>query len=143
MKTAGNSVANFDPRYSVADCCDFAGAIGQRHHTELRWTATAAVEDHQVSVVGRACASASEPRLGWAADTHSIATRYRQGCQSDQCDRLSAFSHALLRRLHPGWEPPKRLPIAQQRKLRLRQLRREAFFRTTTRAGRGPHGTAD
>jgi hypothetical protein len=39
MKTAGNSIANFDPRYSVADCCDLAGAIGQRHNGELRRTA--------------------------------------------------------------------------------------------------------
>jgi hypothetical protein len=43
MKTAGNSVANFDPRYSVSECCDLAGAIGERHHAELRRTATAAL----------------------------------------------------------------------------------------------------
>ena len=58
-------------------------------------------------------------------------------------ERWIAFSHDLLRRLGSEWEPPKRLPIAQQRKLRLRQLRREASFRTTTRTGHGPHGTAD
>jgi hypothetical protein len=54
-----------------------------------------------------------------------------------------AFSHDLLRRLGSEWEPPKRLPIAQQRQLRLRQLRRETSSRTTTRPDQGPHGTAD
>jgi hypothetical protein len=54
MRTAGNSAANFDPRNSVADCCDFAGAVGERHHTELRRTATAAFQDEQIAVVTRA-----------------------------------------------------------------------------------------
>ena len=53
MKAADNSVANFDPRNSVADCC-LAGAIGERHHTELRRTATAAFQDYQIAVVKRA-----------------------------------------------------------------------------------------
>ena len=42
MKAAGNPVANLDPRNSFADCCDLAGAIGQRHNTDLRRTTAAA-----------------------------------------------------------------------------------------------------
>ena len=52
------------------------------------------------------------------------------------------FSHDLLRRLRPGWEPPKRLTYKQELKLRLRQLHKEAFFRTTTRIGHSRHGAA-
>ena len=51
-----------------------------------------------------------------------------------------AFSHDLLRRLRPGWEPPKRLTYKQELKLRLRQLRKEASFGTTTRTGHSPRG---
>ena len=46
-----------------------------------------------------------------------------------------ASSYEELRRLRPGWEPPKRLTIAQERKMRLRQLRKEAVFRMTGRGG--------
>ena len=49
-------------------------------------------------------------------------------------ERWIGFSHDLLRRLRPGWEPPKRLTYKQELELRLRQLRREASFRTTTEA---------
>jgi hypothetical protein len=54
MKAAGNPVANLDPRNSFADCCDLAGAVGQRHYADLCRTATAAFQDHQVPVVERA-----------------------------------------------------------------------------------------
>ena len=53
------------------------------------------------------------------------------------------LQHDLLRRLRSGWEPPKRLTYKQEIKLRLRQLRREASFRTTTRTGHGPRDIAD
>jgi len=54
VKAAGNPVANFDPRNAFADCCDLTGPIGQRHHTDLRWAAPAAFENHQIAVVERA-----------------------------------------------------------------------------------------
>jgi hypothetical protein len=58
-------------------------------------------------------------------------------------ERWIAFSDDLLRRFESEWEPPERLTYKQELKLRLRALRKEASFRTTTRAGHGPHGTAD
>src|SRR4029077_18493545 len=54
MKATGNPVANFDPSNAFADRCDLAGAVGQRHYADLRWTAPTAFEDHQISVVERA-----------------------------------------------------------------------------------------
>jgi hypothetical protein len=40
VKATGNPVANFDPSNSFANCCDLAGAVGQRHYAEFRRTAT-------------------------------------------------------------------------------------------------------
>jgi len=54
VKAASNPIANFDPRNAFADCCDLTGPIGQRHHTDLRWAAPAAFENHQIAVVERA-----------------------------------------------------------------------------------------
>jgi len=53
MKATGNPVANFDPRHSFADRCDLARAVGLRHYADLRWTATAAFQDHQIAIVER------------------------------------------------------------------------------------------
>jgi len=63
MKATGNPVANFDPSNSFADRCDLAGAVGQRHYADLRRTATAALEDHQIAVVQRARADPHENLL--------------------------------------------------------------------------------
>src|SRR5271155_310378 len=56
MKAAGNPVTNLDPRNPFAERFDLAGTVGQRHHADLRRTATAAFQNHQIPVVQRACA---------------------------------------------------------------------------------------
>src|SRR5260370_6144529 len=63
MKATGNPVANFDPSNSFTDRCDLAGAVGQRHYADLRWTATTAFEDHQIAVAERARADPHEGLL--------------------------------------------------------------------------------
>jgi hypothetical protein len=77
------------------------------------------------------------PRMHWR--TYG---RWLDRVEQEQ-EHWIGFSHDLLRRLRPGWEPPKRLTFKQELKSRLRQLHKEASFRTTTRTGHGPHGAAD
>jgi hypothetical protein len=77
------------------------------------------------------------PRMHWR--TYG---RWLDRAEQEQ-ERWIGFSHDLLRRLGSEWVPPKRLTYKQELKLRLRQLRREASFRTTTWTGQGPHGAAD
>ena len=74
------------------------------------------------------------PRMHWR--TYG---RWLDRAEQEQ-ERWIGFSHDLLRRLRPGWEPPKRLTYKQELKLRLRQLRKEASFGTTTRTGHSPRG---
>src|ERR1700730_1816006 len=54
MEATGNSVANLDPRHPVADGCNLTRTVGERHDAELRRTATATFEDHQIPIVERA-----------------------------------------------------------------------------------------
>src|ERR1700730_19353404 len=63
MEATGNSVANLDPRYTVADDCNLTRAIGERHDAELCRIATAAFEDHQVAVIKRARAHSHQDLL--------------------------------------------------------------------------------
>ena len=55
MKAAGNPVADPDACHPVADRLNFAGAVGQGYYAELGRTATAAFEDHQITVIERTC----------------------------------------------------------------------------------------
>ena len=77
------------------------------------------------------------PRMHWR--TYG---RWLDRAEQEQ-ERWIGFSHDLLRRLRPGWEPPKRLTYKQELKLRLRHLHKEASFRTTTQTGHSPRGTTD
>jgi hypothetical protein len=63
MKATGNPIANFDPRHSFTGRCDLSGAVGQWNDADLRWTATAGFEDHQIAVVERARADPHEELL--------------------------------------------------------------------------------
>jgi hypothetical protein len=54
MEGADDPVAQLNPRYTVANGSNLAGAVGQRHYADLSWTATASFEDHQIAVVKRA-----------------------------------------------------------------------------------------
>src|SRR5215472_8850968 len=69
MKATGNPVTNLDPRHPVADRRDLASTVGQRHDADLRRTATAPFEHHQVAIVERAGAhphqdlSQARPRI--------------------------------------------------------------------------------
>jgi hypothetical protein len=58
MKGADDPVANLNSGYALADGRDLAGAVRERHDTELRRTATASFDDHQISVIERAPAHA-------------------------------------------------------------------------------------
>jgi hypothetical protein len=60
MEATGYSVADFDPCHPVANGCHFIGAIGQSYHPELGLTTTATFKDHQIAVVKRARADATD-----------------------------------------------------------------------------------
>src|SRR6516165_1419293 len=81
------------PSNPSADSCALAALIQQRHDADLRRTATAAFEDHQISAIERVRARLRIP-FALAAGSHSIATRCRQRCQCYRCDR---FLMVLLR----------------------------------------------
>ena len=61
------------PSNPLADSCDLAGVIQQRHDEDLRRIAAAAFEDHQISVIERVRARLRLP-FALAAGSHSIAT---------------------------------------------------------------------
>src|SRR5258708_33921525 len=63
MEATGNSIAYLAPRHPVADGCNLARSVGERHDAELRRTATAAFEDHQIPVVERARAHSHQDLL--------------------------------------------------------------------------------
>src|SRR5882762_713767 len=53
MEATGNSVADLDPCYPIADGCNLTRTVRKRRDAELRRTATATFEDHQVAVIER------------------------------------------------------------------------------------------
>src|SRR5206468_9857673 len=63
MEATGNSVAVLDPCHAFADSSDLARRVGKRDHAELRRTATATFEDHQIPIVERARAYAHQDLL--------------------------------------------------------------------------------
>jgi hypothetical protein len=63
MEGADDPVAKLDPRNAIAKGSDLSGAVGQRHHAELRRTATAAFLDHQIAIVKRARAHSHQDLL--------------------------------------------------------------------------------
>jgi hypothetical protein len=72
MEGADDPVAQLNPRYTVANGSNLAGAVGQRHYADLRWTATASFEDHQIAVVKRAGAHTHQDLLGPGRGPRSI-----------------------------------------------------------------------
>src|SRR6516162_1460997 len=76
MEAAGYSVAHVDPRDALADGSDLARTVGKRYHAYFRGTATAAIEDHQVTVIERAGAHSHQDVLRpgsrvWARSKHN------------------------------------------------------------------------